>query len=61
MKFWMINQNSQKLIISTDFETIEDARQAAVNWNKEADGAMRVDIIMNASNAREATKVTTVA
>ena len=57
MKFWMINQTSQATVIATDFDNMEEAHQAAVNWNKECQPSQRVDVIMNAKTAREATRV----
>lgn len=59
-RFWMKN-NSGRLIIACEFASIDEARAAAANWNRDADCANRVDVIQNGPTAMGSTRVTTAA
>ncbi len=57
LRVWNFNR-SGKLVISYEVSNMSEAHRLAVAWNAEEDRAdMRIDIIRNALDAREATAV----
>lgn len=58
---WFMLNNSGKLIVAAEFDSLDAARESAKRWNRnEERPEMRVDIIQNARHAIESTRVTAV-